>query len=722
MKKNIFLTLALALTFVGTAWGDSTTEYFEVTSVTHASDPFVYDGTEKTYITAWDSNCDFTDGKEAAVTGNKATNAGSYTATISSQCYGHGAYHSSDYYEEFHVGSVTYNWSILPRDISKTSGYADDKYVTITVNDKKWTGSEINISDVYTIKFKGDNLKAADYDVYVTKGETPTTIKDEGRYTIVFTGKGNFTGTITRTFDVKKDVAQEATTGIHFDIPTQLITTADYDFATVVTDKKSHTTLYEGTDFELHFFATDAKADAYVNAADAAAETAALAEEKTEAAIKTAGEGKYYVVAKGLAPKYEGKVSKVFYVVNEYQLTTDAEKISLHITDPGYPVAETSPTGAVVNGKMKVGDKTEDAVAEATKTFKIPATKTVTASDDITFDIVGIEDGAFQKFSILRYIDATDITGFVPSSLDRDAAATPFYKLPKQTLVYLNGVTVEGENYIYKFGADDYRCDIYKVFDDNAGTQLGFADENAAKWDITIPISFKANIVTNTRQLNATAGGKQQGYTVCLPYALTTLPKELKVYTLKYSKGATTIGSESYDGLVGAEEETELKAMTPYIVIPSASGQLLSTTDATIEQTYDAATSDYVAITPAATQAVTGQSIYNLCGTMQWMEGVDASHPIFIMQKDNVWKKIENAGTYQTQCILPMRAYIQDNGTASSRLYTIFNNADGSTTGIANLQIDADTQAEVYDLQGRKVAAPQRGGLYIVNGKKMLMK
>ena len=717
MKKNIFLTLALSLAFAGTAWGQ-TTEYFEVTSVTfNANYPFVYDGTAKTYITSFADNCSLNDG---SLTGNTATNAGSYTATISSQCYGHGTYSGTDYYEEFHVGSVTYNWSILPRDISKTSGYADGKYVTITVNDKKWTGSEINISDVYTIKFEGANLTAADYDVYVTKGETPTTIKDEGRYTIVFTGKGNFTGTITRTFDVKKDLnAAEALTGIHFDIPTQLKVDATTDFAPAteyvveVTDNLSHTALYKTTDYTLKFFNSEDEADKEIanDPLDPSTPITAIT-----------AEGKYWVVAAGVAPKYEGRVKKVFYVVNEYQLTTDAEKISLHITDPGYPVAETSPTGAVVNGKMKVGDKTEDAVAEATKTFKIPATKTVTASDDITFDIVGIEDGAFQKFSILRYIDATDITGFVPSSLDRDAAATPFYKLPKQTLVYLNGVTVEGENYIYKFGADDYRCDIYKIYDDNAGTQLGFADENAAKWDITIPISFKANTVTNTRQMNATAGGKQQGYTVCLPYALTTLPKELKVYTLKYSKGATTIGSENYDGLVGAEEETELKAMTPYIVIPSASGQLLSTTDATIEQTYDAATPEYVAITPAATQAVSGQSVYNLCGTMQWMEGVDASHPIFIMQKDNVWKKIESAGTYQTQCILPMRAYIQDNGTAASRLYTVFNNADGSTTGIANLQIDADTQAEVYDLQGRKVAAPQRGGLYIVNGKKMLMK
>ena len=700
MKKNIFLTLALALTFVGTAWGQATSEPFTA-SITNT--PITYDGqAHSPEITA---NCSY------GTTFAAVTNAGTYSVNVNNLC----ASHTIGTGTLTHTGtSVTLDFVIDPHNI------ADAAFVTtVNANDMKWTGSTLTPTqgdgdEKYQLKATiagnpTDLVLNTDYTFYTI----PSEVKDAGEYTIVFVGKGNYNGTVATTFNVKKDLTDPVVKAIlGYDIPTQIIPFESKLTALnmIVTDENSHETLYEGVDYSLKYYQADG--------------TTEITDFTTNGlAYSTDGiENKYQVEIIGQGTKYNQSVKKVFYAVKEYQLTTDAEKISLHITEPGYPVAETSPTGAVVNGKMKVGDKTDAAVAAAVKTFKIPATKTVTASDNITFDIVGVEDEAFNGFKILRYLDATDITGFVPSSLDREATATPFYKLPKQTLVYLNGVTVEGENYIYKFGADDFRCDIYKIYDDNAGTQLGFADENAAKWDITIPISFKANTVTNTRQMNATAGGKQQGYTVCLPYALTNLPKELKVYTLKYSKGATTIGSETYDGLVGAEEKTELKAMTPYIVIPSASGQLLSTTDATIEKTYDAATPEYVAITPAPTKAVSGQSIYNLCGTMQWMDGVDASHPIFIMQKDNVWKKIESAGTYQTQCILPMRAYIQDNGTAASRLYTVFNNADGSTTGIANLQLDADTQAEIYDLQGRKVAAPQRGGLYIINGKKVVMK
>lgn len=68
-----------------------------------------------------------------------------------------------------------------------------------------------------------------------------------------------------------------------------------------------------------------------------------------------------------------------------------------------------------------------------------------------------IEDDAFNGCSTLRFIDATAVTSLVPSSLNREATATPFYGLPKQTLVYLTGPTVGGENYIYKIAASTYR-------------------------------------------------------------------------------------------------------------------------------------------------------------------------------------------------------------------------------------------------------------------------
>ena len=395
MKKNIFLTLALALTFAGTAWGQ-TTEYFEVTSVTfNANYPFVYDGTEKTYITGFVDNCSLNDG---SLTGNTATNAGSYTATISSQCYGHPTTSGEDYYEEFHVGSVTYNWSIQPRDISKTTGYNDNLYVAITVKDQKWTGSPIYLTSgddgIYTIKFKDNNLTAADFDVYITKENStgPVTILDEGRYTIVFTGKGNFTGTVTKTFDVKKELADPAEdngdvigTGIYFYIPTQILIDGKFTGLKMeAKDQKSHATLYEGNDenseegdYLLVYFEKKADAEAYATAYNDLMKTESTDPEFSgkETAYNSARnkritnvtetinkESRYWFVAVGIAPKYQGTAIHEFYTANEYQTYQGSNvdgraDVNLRIVEPGYPVAETSPTGEIIKGKMEVSPK-----------------------------------------------------------------------------------------------------------------------------------------------------------------------------------------------------------------------------------------------------------------------------------------------------------------------------------------------------------------------------
>ena len=46
---------------------------------------------------------------------------------------------------------------------------------------------------------------------------------------------------------------------------------------------------------------------------------------------------------------------------------------------------------------------------------------------------------------------------------------------------------------------------------------------------------------------------------------------------------------------------------------------------------------------------------------------------------------------------------------------------DGETTGIEAATTENGQPAHIYDLQGRSVKNPGRG-LYIVNGKKMILK
>ena len=502
MKKNIFLTLALVLTFVGTAWGQ-TDEHFEVTSVSFAytSNPFVYDGTPKTYITGFVDNCDISNG---VITGNTATNAGDYTATISSICHGHPIGTHPDYYEEFHVGSVTYNWSILPRPLT-------DAGVTITTKDVTWTGNEIEITSAYEpIVYNNGSSnftleKGTDYDVYTTVESTPGKFKNEGRYTIVFVGKGNYVGVVTKTFDVKKQLsADEATTGIHYAIPDQILTlnttNSKYElkeFAMEVTDTKSHAILRETEDFTRTFFAGAAAVDDYLDSDPLNDPTPITLADIT-------AEGKYWVVIEGVAPKYTAKVKKEFYAIKEYQLTvgtvidgSDAPQVSVRITKAGYPTYAPVGATAPVKGEVEVAMTpviNTDAATTFTPCIPIESNRCVilagynmkagistvfgSLTSEYTYDVVGIKNGVFAGCSKLRWIDVQiPAATWTPSSLDRDVINidTPFCGVPKSAIVYLFGTTVTGENYVYKFGTDDYRCAQYRIYEDLSGEQTQYS-------------------------------------------------------------------------------------------------------------------------------------------------------------------------------------------------------------------------------------------------------
>ena len=60
-----------------------------------------------------------------------------------------------------------------------------------------------------------------------------------------------------------------------------------------------------------------------------------------------------------------------------------------------------------------------------------------------------------------------------------------------------------------------------------------------------------------------------------------------------------------------------------------------------------------------------------------------------------------------------MRVYIVASGAAPARLFSTF------VKEIENGKLIMDND-EVYDLSGRKVKNPQRGSIYIVNGKKVV--
>ena len=80
--------------------------------------------------------------------------------------------------------------------------------------------------------------------------------------------------------------------------------------------------------------------------------------------------------------------------------------------------------------------------------------------------------------------------------------------------------------------------------------------------------------------------------------------------------------------------------------------------------------------------------------------------------------KLKSTGTIRAN-----KAYLQVGSSAAAREFFTFD-FDATATGVDSINAqDSEENADIkiYDLQGRRVANPVKG-IYIVNGKKVLMK
>lgn len=271
-------------------------------------------------------------------------------------------------------------------------------------------------------------------------------------------------------------------------------------------------------------------------------------------------------------------------------------------------------------------------------------------------------------------------------------------------------------------GDDRWKCQICDYVSNSRKTAIENADAAAKtlawSWDYEIPFDFKATNITNDRLMNA-----DQAYTVCLPYAL-KLNGAVKVYY--FEQGSAT--------LAGFKEQniTELPAFTPCVIIPTTTDNPLNMPSGNVKKTTDITDRKVISETEGGTG---NNGILSLKGTLVYIAEGDAEGKFILQGKDATnpdgsFKRIkddegkyDNADIAKRYCILPMRAYIESTSSTPSRqlIGVKFYNADGSTTYVDRLVLDQNDNV-VYDLQGRRVKNPRKGGLYIINGKKTIMK
>lgn len=194
---------------------------------------------------------------------------------------------------------------------------------------------------------------------------------------------------------------------------------------------------------------------------------------------------------------------------------------------------------------------------------------------------------------------------------------------------------------------------------------------------------------------------QDQPSTVCLPFALTAeeLAKVGKAYTLSAVNGSKATFTPA----------TEIKAYTPYLLIPSASGKLLEEI---------AATKDIANAPTEAKTSVSGS--YSFVGTLQAKKSVK-KEGMEIYGFSASKGKFVHVGADAS--IKAFRAYISVPTTALSTAASRSIDIDfGGTTGINEIQnAQSSSAAATYDVAGKRVGKNYKG-VVICNGKKMIQK
>lgn len=579
-----------------------------------------------------------------------------------------------------YTGTRQEDFTINPKDIN---------LCTVDGNSVEYTGSNIVPGATIMVKDGATTLNTTSH--YTLTVSNVYTYKEPNIYAnaINIIGKGNYTGTKDVNFKVTK--ALNGTYAGDFTIsavPTQIYDGANavnpsvsvYDKGNMLTKGTHYTITYGGNNTE------------GVNAGT--------------------------ITINGLDP-YSGSKAFQFDIVNEYFTESN---ITYHATSSTtVAMGNHQNVATTLTGTVEIPTTVTHVVATPFQVtgieagaFKNKTDVTGISMPHAEVYLVYIENGAFEGCTNLRYIDLCHATSYTPTSLQRHIAASPFYGVPKQALVYLNGSNFNGENYVYKPGdGNDYYCELFKVYDDVSGSQTAFSETNGYEWKFENRHSFTAYTVENTRQLTA---GKH--YTVCLPYDL-PLPSTLKAFTMDGSNSAQTlIGFTEVTGTLGPTGTPDWLPV-PYVVIPSVSGQLLNASNTVVHEFKED-------VTNKTTLNGVTKGNFTFYGTMRYMDGDDATG-LYIMQYNNgnpTWMQIAaGSGFNQSNkaCVLPMRAYIKNTGAgAPPYINATFTDATGATTTVKQLRLDEnDAEEEIYDLSGRRVKTPRKGGLYIINQRKV---
>ena len=213
------------------------------------------------------------------------------------------------------------------------------------------------------------------------------------------------------------------------------------------------------------------------------------------------------------------------------------------------------------------------------------------------------------------------------------------------------------------------------------------------------PFTAKAASYSRTMSVGTTWA------TLCLPFEVSLANKNFRAFKLlSADDAAETVELE--------EIETNIEAGTPVIIKMKDGATKLNFTVAD------------KAIAKEVKTAETANGNYQLQGLYtQKVFSKDTDNNCYIVKGDKLMNpaKLLDKTTTESVGSKPFRAYMVDNSSApaaGARMFSI--SVGGSTTAIEQLESTADSKAEYYDLQGRRLQNLQKGINIVKRGGKTM--
>ena len=193
--------------------------------------------------------------------------------------------------------------------------------------------------------------------------------------------------------------------------------------------------------------------------------------------------------------------------------------------------------------------------------------------------------------------------------------------------------------------------------------------------------------------------------TLCLPFEVSLENQNFRAFKL--------LSADDVTETVELEEiETSIEAGTPVIIKMNDGAKQLSISEADKTITKDVQTAE------------TADANYKLQGIYtQKVFSKDTDNNCYIVKGDKLMNPAKLLGETATKSVgsKPFRTYMVDNSSApaaGARMFSI--SVGGSTTAIEQLETTADSKAEYYDLQGRRLQNLQKGVNIVKRGGKTM--